>query len=98
VKEIIRQIRLRDLGGIIVLDFIDMEDKKNRQRVSQAGGAGAAEGPRAVQGRAGVGLRPDHHHAQAREEQPGAHADRAVPVLHGHRARSRRARRSATTS
>jgi ribonuclease G len=36
VKEIIRQIRLRDLGGIIVLDFIDMEDKKNRQRVSQA--------------------------------------------------------------
>jgi ribonuclease G len=36
VKEIIRQIRLRDLGGIIVLDFIDMEDKKNRQRVAQA--------------------------------------------------------------
>jgi ribonuclease G len=35
VKEIIRQIRLRDLGGIIVLDFIDMEDKKNRQRVYQ---------------------------------------------------------------
>ena len=36
VKEIIRQIRLRDLGGIIVLDFIDMEGKKNRQKVSQA--------------------------------------------------------------
>jgi ribonuclease G len=35
-KEIIRQIRLRDLGGIIVLDFIDMEDKKNRQKVFQA--------------------------------------------------------------
>ncbi len=35
VKEIIRQIRLRDLGGIIVLDFIDMEEKKNRQRVFQ---------------------------------------------------------------
>ena len=34
--EIIRQIRLRDLGGIIVLDFIDMEDKKNRQKVAQA--------------------------------------------------------------
>src|SRR6185436_14226974 len=30
VKEIVRQVRLRDLGGIIVLDFIDMEDKKNR--------------------------------------------------------------------
>jgi ribonuclease G len=36
VREIVRQIRLRDLGGIIVLDFIDMEDKKNRQKVSQA--------------------------------------------------------------
>ncbi len=35
-KEIVRQMRLRDLGGIIVLDFIDMEDKKNRQKVFQA--------------------------------------------------------------
>jgi ribonuclease G len=35
VKEIVRQIRLRDLGGIIVLDFIDMEDRKNRQKVAQ---------------------------------------------------------------
>ena len=30
-----RQIRLRDLGGIIVLDFIDMEERKNRQKVYQ---------------------------------------------------------------
>jgi ribonuclease G len=36
VREIVRQIRLRDLGGIIVLDFIDMEEKKNRQKVFQA--------------------------------------------------------------
>ncbi len=36
VKEIVRQVRLRDLGGIIVLDFIDMEEKKNRQKVLQA--------------------------------------------------------------
>jgi len=35
-REIVRQIRLRDLGGIIVLDFIDMEDRKNRQKVFQA--------------------------------------------------------------
>ncbi len=35
-KEIVRQMRLRDLGGIIVLDFIDMEEKKNRQKVFQA--------------------------------------------------------------
>jgi Rne/Rng family ribonuclease len=35
-KEIVRQIRLRDLGGIIVLDLIDMEERKNRQRVMMA--------------------------------------------------------------
>jgi ribonuclease G len=35
VKEIVRQVRLRDLGGIIVLDLIDMEEKKNRQKVFQ---------------------------------------------------------------
>ncbi len=35
-KEIVRQIRLRDLGGIIVLDFIDMEERKNRQKVMTA--------------------------------------------------------------
>jgi len=32
-KEIVRQIRLRDLGGIIVLDFIDMEEPGNRQKL-----------------------------------------------------------------
>jgi ribonuclease G len=31
--EVVRQIRLRDLGGIIVLDFIDMEERKSRQKV-----------------------------------------------------------------
>jgi ribonuclease G len=35
-KEIVRQIRLRDLGGIIVLDFIDMEDLNNRARLFEA--------------------------------------------------------------
>jgi ribonuclease G len=36
VKEIVRQIRLRDLGGIIVIDFIDMEERRNREKVLQA--------------------------------------------------------------
>ncbi len=35
VKEIVRQVRLRDLGGIIIVDFIDMEERKNRQKVMQ---------------------------------------------------------------
>jgi ribonuclease G len=36
VREIVRQVRLRDLGGIIVVDFIDMDERKNRQKVMQA--------------------------------------------------------------
>ena len=34
-REIARQLRLRDVGGIIVCDFIDMETKANRDRVLQ---------------------------------------------------------------
>jgi Rne/Rng family ribonuclease len=36
IKEIVRQIRLRDLGGIIVIDFIDMDERRNRSKVMQA--------------------------------------------------------------
>ena len=36
VKEIAYQIRLRDLGGIIVIDFIDMEKKSNQEKVFNA--------------------------------------------------------------
>ena len=36
LQEIVRQIRLRDLGGIIVIDFIDMEDRRNRYKVMRA--------------------------------------------------------------
>jgi len=35
-EEIARQVRLRDLGGIIVLDFIDMESPQNRAQVLEA--------------------------------------------------------------
>jgi ribonuclease G len=36
VKEIAYQLRLRNIGGLIVIDFIDMEKKANRERVSTA--------------------------------------------------------------
>ncbi|HET7103617.1 MAG TPA: Rne/Rng family ribonuclease [Terracidiphilus sp.] len=36
VPEIVRQIRLRDLGGIIIIDFIDMDERKNRFKVMAA--------------------------------------------------------------
>ena len=32
-REIARQLRLRDIGGLIVIDFIDLEDDKNRKKV-----------------------------------------------------------------
>src|SRR4029079_13728384 len=36
VNEVIRQIRLRDLGGIIIIDFIDMEVLEHREQVEKA--------------------------------------------------------------
>ena len=35
-EEIARQLRLRDIGGIIVIDFIDMELEENRRRITEA--------------------------------------------------------------
>jgi ribonuclease E len=35
-EEVARQLRLRDIGGIIVIDFIDMEIRKNREEVMRA--------------------------------------------------------------
>jgi ribonuclease G len=32
-REVIRQLRLRDIGGIIVIDFIDLEDERNKRKV-----------------------------------------------------------------
>ncbi|MFQ5520581.1 MAG: ribonuclease E/G, partial [Candidatus Methylomirabilia bacterium] len=36
VGEVVRQIRLRDLGGLIIIDFIDMEREEHRQQVFRA--------------------------------------------------------------
>ncbi len=36
VSEVVRQMRLRDLGGIIIIDFIDMEERRNREKVFAA--------------------------------------------------------------
>jgi ribonuclease G len=32
-REIVRQLRLRDIGGLIVIDFIDLEEEKNRKKI-----------------------------------------------------------------
>ena len=83
VKEIVRQIRLRDLGGIIVLDLIDMEEKKNRQRVFQEVEKELRKdrSPSKALQVSDFGLVIVD--AQAGQAEPRAPADRAVPVLLG---------------
>ena len=81
IKEIVRQIRLRDLGGIIVVDFIDMDERKNRQKVMQALEEAMRADRAPVQDSAVQRFRPGGHHPQAGEAEPGAHAVLAVPVL-----------------
>ena len=74
VKEIVRQIRLRDLGGIIVVDFIDMEERKSRQKVMAALEQELQEGPLAVEAAFRERIRPRDPDPQAREAVAGAHA------------------------
>ena len=45
VKEIAYQLRLRNIGGIIIIDFIDMEREGNREKVYQALEEASEEGP-----------------------------------------------------
>ena len=76
--EIARQLRLRDIGGIIVIDFIDMEIRENRHKVVAV-----------VPGRAGPGQDPHagvrHLRARPGRDDPQAHrrgpADRLRPHL-----------------
>jgi ribonuclease G len=35
-QEVVRQLRLRNVGGIIIIDFIDMEKESNRKKVNEA--------------------------------------------------------------
>ena len=91
IKEIVRQIRLRDLGGIIVVDFIDMDERKNRQKVMQALEEAMRADRAPVQDSAVQRFRTGGDHAQAREAEPGADAVHAVPVLRRRRLREERA-------
>ncbi len=81
VDEIARQIRLRDLGGIIVLDLIDMEDRRNRHKVSQALAGGPAARQIADQGAVVQRFRADHHDPQTRQAVARTHDVRAVRIL-----------------
>ena len=34
-KEIVKQLRLRDIGGIIIIDYIDMKNEENKQKIEE---------------------------------------------------------------
>ncbi len=84
IPEIVRQIRLRDLGGIIIIDFIDMDERKNRNRVMAALEDELKTRPRAVEGFAVQRLRPGRHHAQAGQAVAGEDAFDHLRHLRGH--------------
>ena len=100
--EVARQIRLRDLGGLVVVDFIDMEDPGHRQIALRALRGGDGAGPGAHAAPAGLRVRADRDHPAALARQPRARADPRLPGLLGQRARQdrpdRRARPPAAAS
>ena len=85
VPEIVRQIRLRDLGGIIVIDFIDMDERKNRFKVMAALEEALKARPRAHQGSAVQRLRSGGYYSQARQTVAGADPFGSLPNLPGNR-------------
>ena len=89
--EIARQLRLRDIGGIIVIDFIDMEIRENRQKVIERlpRRAGPRQDPHA-------GVR--HLRARPGRDDPQAHRRGPARVVRRDRARTARAAASSSTT
>ena len=94
------QLRLRDIGGIIVIDFIDMARARNRDAVLKIAAQGARRGPhedlrgRDLAARAGRDDAPERHRRRARDH------DQAVPDLRrrGRGASPRRRSRSRSSA
>ena len=90
-EEIARQLRLRDIGGIIVIDFIDMEIRENRDEVDR--GVPRRAGPR-------QDPHPGVRHLRARpgRDDPQAHRRGPARVASPTRARTARAAASSSTT
>ena len=97
-KEIARQLRLRDLGGVIVNDFIDMRKEKHRRGVERGAPRRDEARPRPHQDPPHQPLRPGRDDPPAHPHQPQAQRLPRVPKLrrggsgqngreHGHRGR-----------
>ena len=87
---IARQLRLRNLGGIIIIDFIDMEDDGASRAAAGGLASGAGSGPRPDTDRRGRAAGTGRHDAQAHPREPRAPAVRALPDLRGPRLRAQR--------
>ena len=87
-EEIVRQLRLRDVGGIIVIDFIDMVLESNRELVLRAAARVPGPGPHQAPGRRGDVAGPGPDDPQAGRGGPAGGVLRAVRILQ----RARRAR------
>ncbi len=85
IPEIVRQIRLRDLGGIIVIDFIDMDERKNRNRVMAGPGRRIEVRSRSIEGAAIQRFRPGGDYAQTRQAVARAHLVCSLLCLHRNR-------------
>ena len=64
-EEVARQLRLRDIGGIIVIDFIDMEIRENRDKVGSALSVGPGQGQDPDPGLRHLRARPGRDDPQA---------------------------------
>ena len=83
--EIARQLRLRDLAGLIVIDFIDMDEKRNNRSVERRLKECAQARPRPHPGRPHLAFRPLGNVAPAHPHQRARKLDREMPVLRRHR-------------
>ena len=80
-EEVARQLRLRDLAGLIVIDFIDMDEGRNNRLVERRLKESAEERPRAHPGRTHLAFRPDGDVAPAHPFERAGKLDRQVPAL-----------------
>ena len=80
-QSVARQLRLRNLGGIIIIDFIDMTDAEHKPPGAAHAGEVAAARPRQDHGVRVLAAGPGRDDAQAHHREPGAPAVRALPRM-----------------
>ena len=83
--EIARQLRLRDMAGLIVIDFIDMEQNEPCPQSREGDEGSAEERPRAHPGRPHLELRADGDEPPAAAHRRARSLDQALPALRRHR-------------